>query len=85
LERLVVLFVVSALYIRGMNKGRRNELKQLHYKRRRRIWRIPPNQSAHFLKTTGKPCSCWACQPPDENYNRAKEKRTNFELLQDFE
>lgn len=67
-----------------MNKGRRQELKRLHYKRRLKICSaknasmkhyingnsVPTNN--HALRTTGKPCSCICCSP--NKYDRAKVK-----------
>lgn len=71
-----------------INKGRRNELKQLKYKRRLKI--LAPklyekavknpkgdlfNMSGY--KSHGKPCSCTVCSP--YKYNRAKMKRLEFD------
>ena len=66
-----------------MNKARRNELRQLKYQRRLKnlgLKELDPNRNYHGYKDQGKPCSCFICQPPDRNYNRAKEKRK--QLLQ---
>lgn len=68
-----------------MNKARRNELKQLKYKRRLKIigqcnaetLANPKGERYNFtgFKTSGKPCSCYACQQIEDSYNRAKIKR----------
>lgn len=36
---------------------------------------VSPKQNLFAFRSTGKPCSCAACQQPDDAYNRAKEKR----------
>jgi hypothetical protein len=60
------------------NKGRRHELKMLHYKRRLKNYRISkeqadnPKNNFFAFRSHGKPCSCWCCRRP--KYNRAKEK-----------
>lgn len=68
-----------------MNKGRRNELKRLKYKRRLNIYAAKSksikqylngdaiNVNCNGLRTTGKPCSCYCCSP--YKYDRAKVKR----------
>ena len=72
-----------------MNKARRHELKMLKYKKRMRKFRRP------FLREDGQwntfayrshscPCSCIACQQPEDGYNRAKEKSKLLHLI-DFE
>ncbi len=61
-----------------MNKLRRHELKMLHYKRRLRNYRIKVrtdiSQNLYAFRSHGKPCSCYACQQYEQNYNRAKVK-----------
>lgn len=56
-----------------MNKGRRNELRELHYQKRLKNYRIKDDSKGNFhaFKTTGKPCSCFVCQQPEHNYNRS--------------
>ena len=57
-----------------MNKGRRNELRDLHYQRRLRNYGIKDDAKGNFhaFKTTGKPCSGTCCQQPEHEYHRAK-------------
>lgn len=57
-----------------MNKGRRNELRELHYKRRLLNYGIKDDSAGNFhaFKTTGKPCSCYACSQPESRYNRSQ-------------
>lgn len=59
-----------------MNKGRRNELKALKYKKRLKQLSLieGPNKKYFAYKSHGKPCSCYCCQPKGK-YNRAKSKR----------
>lgn len=78
-----------------MNKGRRMELKMLHFKRRLKIYRAKSNSIKEYLRgnstycdynalrTSGKPCSCSCCSP--YKYDRAKEKnRFLSELRRDY-
>jgi biotin synthase-like enzyme len=61
-----------------MNKARRHELKMLHYKRRKRNkfrGQDVPDIYLFALRSHGCPCSCYACQQPEDSYNRAKEKQ----------
>ena len=46
-----------------MNKARRNELAKLKQKKRKRNYGIQDESGHHYLKSTGKPCSCIFCQP----------------------
>ncbi len=65
-----------------MNKGRRQELKQLKYKKRLRQLGLyeesreknprGDNYNLTCYKTTGKPCSCYMCSY--KKYDRAKVK-----------
>lgn len=74
-----------------MNKGRRHELKQLKYKRRLKMIGASSaetlaNPKGHKYNYTGyknssNPCSCYACQQVEENYNRAKVNRRLNKLL----
>ena len=79
------LFGSSCLDLGCMNKGRRNELRELHYRRRLKNYRIQDDTKGNFhaFKTTGKPCSGICCQQPENNYNRAKMKQSA--LHSDFE
>jgi hypothetical protein len=70
-----------------MNKGRRNELKMLKFKKRLQQVGFKlqdaykPGNRLFCYKTSGKPCSCWACSPKDRKYNRAIEKRRIAAML----
>ncbi len=69
-----------------MNKKRRNELNQLKFKKRLKNYGFTeedvknPTNNLWAFKTTGKPCSCYACQQKEDEYNRAKQKVTDREL-----
>lgn len=80
-----------------MNKGRRNEIKQLKYKRRIKRLRIPDTLMHQALvnpkgdqynftsfKTTSNPCSCGVCQQPEQAYNRGKEKADFWRIVSVF-
>ncbi len=58
-----------------MNKGRRNELTKLKFKKRLKQLGLKQTKPTDFIcyKTTGNPCSCPMCQP--HKYNRAKERK----------
>lgn len=58
-----------------MNKGRRHELKMLKYKKRLKNLGLNEGDGC-FVKyrTTGKPCSCWCCQPEKMKVNGLKKK-----------
>jgi len=53
-----------------MNKGMRNRLKYLKYKKRiknlKRSFGDDTVANDNCYKTTGKPCSCEMCSPTDE-------------------
>ena len=70
-----------------MNKGRRKELLDNHYKRRLRNYRISDDTKGNFhaFKTTGKPCSGICCQQPENNYHRSKHKINEKELMQEWD
>lgn len=60
-----------------MNKGRRNELKQLKYFKRLKNLRLnpnAPNSNFHAFKSHGKPCSCWLCRGTKFRDERSKNK-----------
>ena len=59
-----------------MNKGRRNELRKLHYKRR--AARLPKDGSYNAFKSDRVPCSCWLCR--DEKYRDRQRSRDKTEL-----
>ena len=66
-----------------MNKGRRNEITQLKFKKRLinlGFSRLTMGGKLHAFKSDAKPCSCWSCQP-DGKYRenlRAKNKAEIF-------
>lgn len=53
-----------------MNKGRRNRSTYLKWKKRLRLFNFfEGNNSGHYeYKTSGKPCSCYACS--SEKFSR---------------
>lgn len=61
-----------------MNKGRRNELTKLKYKKRLNIYKL---DNGHYaLKSHGSPCSCGICKA--EKYrdrDRQKNKKVFIE------
>lgn len=64
-----------------MNKGRRQELKMLKYKRRLKIYNVVKeialnNNSKvwYALRSHGAPCSCYLCS--HDKYQRAKDKKS---------
>lgn len=61
-----------------MNKGRRNELTQLKFKKRLNNLGLQQNTPKDFIcyKTTGNPCSCKMCQP--KKYKRST-KQNHYE------
>lgn len=83
-----------------MNKARRHELKMLKYKKRLEIIGLlsektlknPKGVGNHDIpynltgyRNSGKPCSCYACQQPEDPYNRAQNKqRTYKELIEEL-
>jgi len=58
-----------------MNKGRRNELRQLKFKKRLRERGLKQKRPTDFVcyKDQGQPCSCHGCS--GEKYNRHKNKK----------
>lgn len=61
-----------------MNKGRRQELKMLKYKKRIRKIRplaLAGDNAYYAYRSHSTPCSCWCCRPL--KYNRAKDKHHN--------
>lgn len=57
-----------------MNKGRRNELKALKYKKRLYIYGLKKGEYT-ALKTSSTPCSCSLCRSEKYRDKRAKNKR----------
>jgi len=58
-----------------MNKGRRHELKMLKFKKRLENYRlVGVNGNFNCFRSTGKPCSCWCCQPEKMKVNGLKKK-----------
>lgn len=51
-----------------MNKGNRNRLKYLKFKRRLKVRGLTmddvenPRNNLYMFKSHGSPCSCWACR-----------------------
>lgn len=74
-----------------MNKARRQELKNLKYKKRlKRIGKCnaktlanPKGERYNYTgyKNSSKPCSCPVCSP--YKYNRAKQKRKDFDITKE--
>lgn len=64
-----------------MNKGRRNELRQLKFKRRLKECGLTQKKKTDWIcyKDQGQPCSCKMCA--GEKFNRAKEKK---DLINDY-
>ena len=61
-----------------MNKGRRNELTQLKYKKRLKLYNC---KQWFALKSHGKPCSCSMCRGLKyRDVDRAKNKLTHRDL-----
>lgn len=61
-----------------MNKGRRNELTQLKYKKRIKRYNLKPDDKYYALKSHGSPCSCGMCR--DEKY-RDKDRQKNKNII----
>ena len=65
-----------------MNKGRRDELTKLKYKKRLKQLGLKEEDSGkkgwnyHCYKTTGSPCSCEACS--GERYNRTQKHKNHY-------
>lgn len=68
----------------NMNKGRRNELRDLKFKRRLKnlgLTSVNPKDYVCF-RDQGKPCSCYMCSPKGEKnkyklaYNELRGRRT---------
>jgi hypothetical protein len=50
-----------------MDKGRRNELGKLKFKKRLKNYRLKEGDGKfNCFRTTGKPCSCSMCSPKEE-------------------
>jgi len=61
-----------------MNKGRRNELTRLKFKKRLEQLGLKQEDGNLFCyKTSGKPCSCEMCSP--YKYKRTEKHKGNFE------
>lgn len=58
-----------------MDKGRRNELRDLKWKKRLKKMNLKRENPKDFIcfRDQGKPCNCWLCKRP--KYNRAKNKK----------
>lgn len=61
------------------NKGRRNELTQLKYKKRLKMYGLKPSDQNKALKSHSVPCSCGLCR--SEKYRDTKrQKNKKIEL-----
>ena len=61
-----------------MDKGRRNELTKLKYKKRLKQLGLKESEgNFNCYKSTGTPCSCPMCSP--NKYNRTEKHKGNFE------
>lgn len=62
------------------NKGRRNELTQLKFKKRLKNYQLDLNTDVPHnfwaLKSTGTPCSCFMCS--SDKYKRAEKHKKDF-------
>lgn len=61
------------------NKGRRNEIKQLKYKKRLKMYGLKDDSNNTALKSHSVPCSCGLCR--SEKYRdtlRQKNKKIDF-------
>ena len=60
-----------------MNKGRRQELKRLKFKKRLKIIGVNINdikgREYCSFRNHGKPCSCWVCR--DEKFRDGRNKK----------
>lgn len=56
-----------------INKARRNELAKLKQKKRKEVLGIE-DDGHHYLKSTGKPCSCMSCQPQGKYRDNGRSK-----------
>lgn len=62
------------------NKGRRNELTQLKFEKRLKLYGVKKEDGKFYcFKSTGKPCSCYMCS--GQKYNR---KVKHKDSLKDF-
>lgn len=69
--------------IKDLKRSIRRENVEKHFKKRYKIYdafmqyekaqKEGVKVNFHFLKTTGRPCSCWLCK--SERYKRSAEKR----------
>lgn len=63
------------------NKGRRQELKMLKYKRRLKNLSLKDGEGKFYaFRSHGAPCSCLVCS--HSKFNRAKEKQSVIEILE---
>lgn len=62
-----------------MNKARRNELRQLKFKRRLKNLGLKQTSPRDYVcyKDQGKPCSCKMCSP--RKYSRSKTKSDHLQ------
>lgn len=59
------------------NKGRRNEITQLKWKKRLKNLNLPISDKRKYtcFKAQGKPCGCFGCKPP--KYKRATKHKNS--------
>lgn len=66
-----------------MDKGRRHELKILHFKRRMKKMgplAIKDGGNYYAYRSHSTPCSCWCCR--GLKYNRSKEKTSSRKIAE---
>lgn len=62
-----------------MNKFERKLKGYYRYKKRLKNYGLKEEDGHYYLKTSGKPCSCWLCK--NKKYNRKiKHKNQNEEI-----
>ncbi len=66
------------------NKGRRQELKQLKFKKRLKNLGLKQKKPKDFIcyKDQGKPCSCWMCA--GDKYKRSEIKEEERKQLKQW-
>jgi hypothetical protein len=69
--------------MKDINKGRRNELKNLKYKKRLKLMGFNILDQEKFglfsFKSHGKPCSCWQCR--DEKFRDKRKKENTLQII----
>lgn len=71
------------------NKGNRNKIQSLKYKKRVKLFKAMADTDELFhdnaLRTTGKPCSCWGCSPKEEKDKYKRKHKGNKNFDEDYE